>query len=52
MNKIALLVGDDIYYEEHDFEQLTTFRPKGENKYDILKDFANSTYLRIPHESS
>jgi hypothetical protein len=49
MSKIALLVGDDIYYEDHEFEQLPTFRPKGKNKYDILKEMADKTYLRIPH---
>jgi hypothetical protein len=50
MTKVSLLVGDDIYYEDHKFEQLPTFRPKGENKYDLLKNMADNVYLRVPHE--
>jgi hypothetical protein len=49
MSKVALLVGDDIYYKDHKFEQLPTFAPKGINKYDLLKNMADNVYLRTPH---
>lgn len=36
MDKVMLLCGDDIYYQEHQFSMLPIFRVKQQNKYDLI----------------
>lgn len=36
MSKIALLCGDDIYYEDHECTINPIFRPKGKNNYGTI----------------
>lgn len=32
-DKIHLICGDDIYYEDHEFDLLSIFRKKNDDKY-------------------
>ena len=36
-DKILLIVGDDIYYQDHDYETLPYFRIKGVNKLSLQR---------------
>jgi hypothetical protein len=49
MDKVKLIYGDDIYYQNHEFEKLDIFREKGESKYNYLIKNTDSSFLRIPH---
>jgi hypothetical protein len=57
MDKVKLICGDDIYYQDHEFNILGIFREKGKNNYDYLynnvaeNDIQNAQFLRIPHET-
>ena len=65
MDKVKLICGDDIYYQDHEFNILEIFREKGKNNYDYLynnvaeNDIKNAQcydmhhirFLRIPHET-
>lgn len=42
MNKVHLLCGDDIYYEDHKFEMMPIFRKKGKDNYDIIYDMTEN----------
>jgi hypothetical protein len=39
-SKCHLLCGDDIYYEDHEFDMLPIFRNKDKNNYEIIYDMA------------
>jgi hypothetical protein len=49
MNKVKLIYGDDIYYQDHKFEKLDIFREKSDNKYIDLVKNVSPQFLRIPH---
>ncbi len=40
MRKVYLLCGDDIYYEEHNFEMLPIFKNKPQDKYETIYNLA------------
>jgi len=54
MDKVHLLCGDDIYFEDHSFEMLPIFRAKGQNNYDVIYDMIeqeDNTFIVNAYES-